>query len=201
MDYLRKKPMEVVYLTAAEAPPGIKQQTLSAVLAGTRNLGREDLRALSRISIPADYLLGIDKVFVPNGETRIEATLETDLAARVARESINALTVPEAWLREMLIELIDGKAILAALVRAVTKEADAAAMWLRQKEAVTVELSRVYGDPGRAPSVLTESMGASPPSVFIRLQDKTFKALAIQMQTAIKDARRPKKSTKTKRRK
>jgi transcriptional regulator with XRE-family HTH domain len=50
---------------------GIPLRTLDAIMSGTRSLGREDLRALAKYGIPADYLLGAVDDFTPPGETRI----------------------------------------------------------------------------------------------------------------------------------
>lgn len=67
----------------AERQSGVKQGHLTEIIAGTRGLLREDLRALGRIGISADYLLGLTDTLLAPGQTRTRTELIEDLRAEV----------------------------------------------------------------------------------------------------------------------
>jgi len=71
---------------------GVRQSHINDIVNGKRALGREDLRRLGAIGISPEFLLGLTKDFIPPGQTRQRAALESDLAAAV--ELALARTVP-----------------------------------------------------------------------------------------------------------
>lgn len=127
-----------------QARTGIPQFTLSQIIAGNRSLGRENLRALATIGIPANYLLGLEKRLVAVGETREVAVLERDLASRLIRETINAATVPEPWIRTALASVIDGKAVLAEILRLVQNDVLSMAEYCRRTRTLTSEVISTF---------------------------------------------------------
>jgi hypothetical protein len=103
---------------------GIDQRAFNALVNGKRDLGREDLRALAKIGVSADYLLGLTKELIPPGETRTVAGLERDVASRVWRE-VCARVMPPAgapmWQSFVTYWRTDGAAVLRQAVEREVK--------------------------------------------------------------------------------
>jgi transcriptional regulator with XRE-family HTH domain len=120
---------------------GIRTQWITQILAGERALGREDLRALGKVGISADYLLGTARVLLPVGSTRTPTAIEADLAVKLEQEitvihppQVPGETGPFRW-------VVSGPAVLKAVTKSLSEDAVRAINRRRQRAR---EMGRFY---------------------------------------------------------
>lgn len=139
------------------------------------------LRALAGspdLRISSDYLLGIGGAPLRVAQTFNEG-LANALSEYVAAHAIDANSVPEAWLRDVLVEAINPTEYLESVVKETREEIQSLATALRKFGAAAVEIRLLFPGGKEVPDEILNATGELPKATgLLKINSKGFQKFA-----------------------